>query len=86
MQIDDVDDCLEFARAWAGHSSFRDRMLDQANDMENCCNIIRDHAKSIRWMHCVRFLRWAADQTPQTVYNTTLTLAADIGWGIRTPG
>lgn len=83
MNIDNTGDCLEYARDWASHSSFRDRMLDQADDMENCCNIIRDSAKRYRWTHCARFLRWAADQTSPTIYHTTLTEAADIGWGLR---
>ena len=83
MNIDNIDDCLEYARAWTGHGSFRDRMLDQANDMETCLNIIRDDAKAMRWQKCVRFLRWASNQTAPTIFNTTLTAAVDIGWGIH---
>jgi hypothetical protein len=83
MDIDDTIDCLSFARAWAGNASFRDRMLSQADDMENCLGIISDAPKAMRWAKCVRFLRWVADQPAAIVHSTTITAAADIGWGIR---
>lgn len=80
--INDTCDCLEFARAWAHHPAFHAHMALQAEAMESAVYIIRDDNKRMRWAKCIRFLRWAEKTPAPIVASTTLTKAADIGWGL----